>query len=309
MKKGFIVGGIVSIIGIILIAIGTVLGGNDVFSLQSEMTQNTYDFEPTFENISIDDENANIIVKPSNDGKIHLVVYENDDKYYDIESNKNLVIEKVNKENYLEDIFKIDLSMANPIQTEIYIPVDYQVGLIIENKNSKTSVSDLSLEHIDIESKNGAIEVVRVETLNNLDIDTRNGNVKLESVKIRDGKVSNENGNTNIDTLDSNSFEINSRNGNIGVNNLYSNTYIDIDYENGTVAMDNILFEENLTANGRNGNFTAVLAGNESDYKFDLQSENGTCKVNGVKTESKGNGARVALVRTRNGSIEIFTKS
>ncbi len=309
MKKGFMIGGIVSIVGIMLIVIGLAFGGNEVFSMESQMEQKTYTFEPKFENISLVEENASVIVKPSNDDKIHLVVYENETKTYKISESKNLTIEFDNLQNYVRNFFTIDLTGVNPLQTELYIPVGYECGLFVENISGQTSISDLTLKSVSVNGRNGAINLERIDTIKDFSAITVNGNISLALIKSGVVKVESQNGKIAIDTLDCESINISSQNGSTKVKDVYSNTFINVDYENGSVDMDNILFEDSLKAYGSNGAFKAVLSGSEADYQFVLKSENGSSTVNGIKTENSGNGKKLVGVKAKNGSIEISTKN
>ncbi len=312
MKKGFLYGSILVIIGFCMLVVASVIGGYRMFELEDERVEKTYTFSGDYREINYTDMNSSILIKESPDDNVHFIAYENEDEYYQITEGDVLTINYVGEDemDWQKNIFTIHVDF-DEYRSELYIPVSMEPKLVLDNKNGHITIQDLVFTAIDVLGKNGHIKVENVTTIEDFKLETKNGNVDIEEVKAKGFDVTNKNGNINIDTVDSNDVAIENKNGSISVSNVYSNTDFELYSKNGNIKLDNIDFQGFLEASNENGTIKANLPGSVNDYSFDFKTTHGTKTLNGDKIEADtyGTGSKVVEIRNTNGNIEINTEN
>ncbi len=312
MKKGFIFGGILFIIGIIMIGIGNILGGNKTFSLNSERVEKTYTFSGSYDEIIFSDVNSDILIKTSPDDNVHFKAYESEDEYYKITDGETLEINFYDDRQWTEEMMSINFDFDdydNDYDAELYIPESMQPTLRVDNNNGDITVDSLVLENLVIKGGNGDTEVRNVATIEDLTVTSSNGDIDIEEVKVKDLDLSNRNGDIGIETVDADFVTVEINNGSIEINSIYVNKDIKMESQNGRIYFDELLYEGNLEVETTNGEVEGELLGNAEDYTFVLETTNGKIYLNNNKVEkgTYGNGGKVASVKTTNARININT--
>ncbi len=312
MKRGFIFGGILVLIGFIMITIGNILGNNRAFHLDEESVEKTYTFSGQYEEIIYSDLSSSILIKPSPDENIHFTAYESEDKYYEIKDGANLEIQLRDDSEWDKEFFSIDMhNDFSKYKAELLIPESMQPRLSIENRFGAITVQDLVLEDLDIDGENGAIKINNLTTIEDFAVESRNGGINIQEVKAKDFEVTNQNGTVTLDTVDADNVSVENMNGKIEISDTYSNSDVDIDNLNGKIAFNKLGFEGKLTAENTNGGIEGELLGSAEDYQFKLSSVVGGKKVNGyeVGEGSYGSGSKVVVIETVNGAINVNTEN
>ncbi len=311
MKKGFIFGGLVCVIGLILISIAYAFKGESAFHLEENKVEKNYIFDGDYKNIIFDEKNKSIVVKRSPDEKVYLKTYESNTEYYDITEGEDLKIEY--KNNWFNKGINLDFNWIfnfNKFNCELYIPENMNLNLVLENVNGSIYVYDVNVNSLSVNGKNGSITIEDVTTIEDLEVYNKNGNINVEEVKVRKGNINNKNGSININTVDGNSVKTSNKNGNIYIQDIYSNNNINVDNTNGKIDFNNIDFEYTLEMNSTNGGITGSLGDLERNYSFDLKTTNGKVELNNVKVDNYKSdlGNKKVIVKTTNGNINILTK-
>lgn len=221
MKKGFILGGIISIVGLILITISMSLGGKQVLK-SNERFEKTYTFDGNYDEISISDGSVPIYIKTSDDNKVHLTTFENEGQHYIIEDNNKLSINYVDKLPWFESV--INLDSYDDYYLELSLPKDLITEIEIDGGNKDIYVNDISCKNLDIETVNGIVSISNITSLEDIDIKNINGIVNANECYAKDGfDIELVNGSTNLENIDfDRNSELSSVNGTININLLGS---------------------------------------------------------------------------------------
>ncbi|MFV0520578.1 MAG: DUF4097 family beta strand repeat-containing protein [Lachnospirales bacterium] len=273
------------------------------FDIQKkEKTLKEYTFDETFENILLNDINSHIIVKPSTDDKIHLKVYENKNKFYEVTTNSSLEIICIEKpEFFFKNItfnFKNDYDL-----TELYIPMNSSnTNLKVKNKNGDIKLSDLVLKNLESNLKNGNLHTSTLK-LKSANLDLMNGNIvinnfysKKTNIKNMNGKieicentsgdfsVSNINGSIILNCSTSENLSIKNINGTINLDDVLSKSFIHLENVNGKITFNDIRYITYMDIKCTHGNVKGNLPFKEDEISFDLVSTFGNIKLNDSKT-------------------------
>ncbi len=312
MKTGFIVGGILFIIGLIMIGIGNILGGHGVFNLNAERVEKTYTFSGDYEEIIFSDNNSDVLIKTSPDENVHFKAYESEDEYYKITEGETLEINFYDDRQWTDEMMQINLDFDdydNDYDAELYIPESMQPTLRVDNENGDITVENLVLNNLVIEERNGDVDVRNITTIEDFAVISNNGDIGVEEVKAKDFDLNNRNGDISIETVDTAFSIIENNNGDVEISNMYVNNNIKMVNRNGSVYFDNLVYEGTLEVETENGKIEGELSGNTDDYTFVLKTVNGDSYLNDNKVENGtyGKGAKVAYAKSRNGKIYLST--
>lgn len=308
MKKGLIIGAIIVMIGIIAMTIAVIVGGKEVYNVAPVGDRQEYTFTDDYKEIHFNTHNRGVNVKLSPDNDIHLVAYENEDRYYKFTEDENLTIEYVEHLGFFNNNI-ISLMEMSEKPIELYIPNNLEQKLFIDAENGVVQVSNVELNSIDLDNQNAIVVLDNVTTLNDIAIDNSNALIDINGVKSRDFNLTNENGVISIDTLDGDNVKIKNQNSMVSVNNVYSNNNVEISNQNAFIDFNNIEFEKELNINSSNSGVSGTLPNVQNDYTFDLSTQNGKVELNGAMVNGvTGNGSKLVKVRCENANINISTK-
>lgn len=175
----------------------------------------TYDGE--FDEIFVESDASNIIIKETNESRVNLTIYGDKDKTTVEQTGSKLDIKTKAKK-----CFGICFNMKMA-KVEISIPKDYAGKLNLKNKYGDTEVGYFEGASMDIENNYGDIDVGAVKTLN---VKEDCGNVSIGTVE--DAVVKNNFGDIKIDRV-TNYVDLKNSCGNIKINDclLNEDSYIE----------------------------------------------------------------------------------
>ncbi len=308
MKNGFIYGGILVAIGLVMLAVADVIGGDNVFDVNEKQVEKTYTFSGDYSEIIYSDDNSDILIKESPDENVHFITYVSEDEYYDITDEDKLIINYVGDNNWDIHFFSINFDYIE-YESELYIPASMEPKLVVDSNNGDIRIQDLVFNATDIFGNNGDIEVDNVTTIEEFKLETKNGDADIYAVKAKGLNVANRNGDINIDTVDANEVYIKNENGDIDVYDTYSNLAFVIYNSNGDIDFENIDFEGRLEAENRNGDISGYLPGSANDYSFTLTTTNGDMYINDdeITGNGYGFGSKPVKLSNTNGDIDVET--
>ncbi len=333
MKSYSKIGVTAIIIGMVLFLAGVMLGGGfNVFKEEDKRIEKNYTFNGNYKTISIDDRNVPVYVIPSDDDKIHLTTFENEEEYYEINESGELNIRYIDKMNWFDDfIYFGNMNFDyNEYYVQLRVPKDVVVSYDIDNQNGGVGIESVDMKELNIDNHNGKIELQGVTINGDADIDNNNGRIILSEVKGGEISLSNANGEITLNTVDADSINadntngkiefvdvyanksINTDNSNGGImfKNVYSDGSIYADNSNGKIELNTVAFEDELRIDSSNSKIEVYLVGKEVDYGFDLNTNNGSVSVNGdTKGEEYTNydGKKDVVIENNNGNIDVNT--
>ncbi|GGA78286.1 DUF4097 family beta strand repeat-containing protein [Ornithinibacillus halotolerans] len=224
---------------------------------------------PNITEVSVESENATILVLPTSDDLISVTFEAKESKYdkykFDInEEGDTLSIEL--KEKTIRFInFHLDFDFSGPKIT-VYLPEKQYEELIVDNINGKINVDSINVDNINAKTVNGRIEIEETNT-NSTTVSSENGSVILKHVN---GDITSDlvNGSTTFITDNLNrSIDLESVNGKITVQTTEepTNATIEVDVVNGKVSV----FE----------NDTRSMVYGNGEHKIQLKTVNGSVTV------------------------------
>ena len=182
MKKTVKVAVAVLIVGVVVMLAGFAMAGFDLNALASggALVSRQYEAEGDVTELVVADRNADIVITPSEDGKVRLTCWENEEAAYDIrEQDGMLYIEKVEQQqNGLGAWFGFHQSG----KLEVEVPAG--VALDISNDNGAVQVdggAGISFPTVTIATDNAPIEL-RGAQVGAISLRNDNDSVTVENV-------------------------------------------------------------------------------------------------------------------------------
>lgn len=288
MKRGFIYGSIIAVVGLIIVGIAFIVGGVNVFDIDAERVEKQYTFSGEYAEIQLSQINEDIVVKPSTDEFIHLKTTESEEEYYQIVEGDDLKIEFVDEAPWINKFFTVEIGDSNPT-TELYLPENMQSKLYINNTNGEIEISDVGAGAIEVEDRNSDIVINNVSSLGDFTIYNQNGDIDVDNIESQNLVIENENDDILSKDISSNEVEMKNTNG-------------EINFENMNVS-------KSLKISNVNDKVEGSLLGVEDDYSFEMYSKNGETKLNDREVVgTSGNGVVEVKVDNTNDDIELNTK-
>lgn len=282
MKKGI---GIWLIVALALIAtgagiffVGVICGGSKDVSLGAKGFKigagEDFHYESDkldkIENINIDVSNLKVVVMPS-DGDYYKVSCDAYNVYEKPQIEiKDGVLTVKQKEQFFIFNFNFSFDFRPNIMT-IYVP----------NNND--------FKNITINSSNSAIRFEQAVNVDYVNIDTSNGAIYIEKMTCNERlNAKTSNGAIDCDGTFAGRVTLKSSNGSIDITGKYA---------------------KGVEAKSSNGRISAEIDGRSSDYDLDLDTSNGSIRIDGDKVDDnyrKNNGSdNEIILKSSNGSIEL----
>lgn len=282
MKKGV---GIWLIVALTLIVggagiffVGVIYEGNKNISFGSNgfkiSTGKDFHYESdkidNIEEINIDVSNLKVVFVPS-EGDYYEVSCDTYNSYEEpqIEINNGVLTVKENSRLF---VFNINFSLDfRPNILTIYVP------------------KDNNFKRITVNSSNSAVEFEQAVNADYVDIDTSNGAISIEKMTCNERlNVKSSNGRIDCDGTFNGKVTLKTSNGAIDISGRYAG---------------------GLEAKSSNGRVTAKIEGKRKDYDINLDTSNGTIRIDGgkVKGDYREDNASEndIILKTSNGSIEL----
>jgi transcriptional regulator with XRE-family HTH domain len=164
-----------------------------------------------------------------------------------------------------------------PINAELRLPKSFKGDLLIKNRDGKTQMFGIRAADIDIRNRNGNISCERVEA-GEFTAEDANGRIDLRDVKAVNFNISNANGRIVLNGAEARE-EISARssNGKVRIDSGKA-PRVRIKSSNGRIDMENITADR-LTAFTDNGKIVCGMNGKQSEYAFNIITQNGSATV------------------------------
>ncbi len=258
-----------------------------------------YDFTGDYKVITILETLESIVVTPSSDDKVHVGCYENQEYFYEfLDNGENLSIMTRTTTDYLEKLK--DLIRRDKHHLEVKIPKDFKGSLVVRSKNGNVNVENLELLDLHTEVENGSLVVKELNVQNNCAINNKNGTINAENISANCVNCVNINGRTIVFNLTSKgNLTVDSRNGIITGLGIVAGERLSISNRNGKIDLEFLEFGTEGSVVNRNGKIDVSLSGEESDYKFTVNTNGETS----VKVPEGSEDGKPLYLENRNGSI------
>lgn len=306
-KKIYIIAGILFIAGIVIFMCGFSITGFNINKLNTngESIECNYSASNEITKVNLDTSNVDIIIKQSNDSKINVTYFEdNNTKYIIDKSGSTLNIKKEYKTSWFSrSFFNFDLSS---IYVKIEIPKDYSGDLVIETSNGKIELNHVTLRYLELKTSNGRIDIGNVIVADTFDVKTSNGKIELNNVEAEcDITCITNNGKINLTNVSTSSnIKCDTSNDKINLRNVKGD-YVDIKTSSGKIEFYEIDVKSSLKLKTSNDPIEGTIIGSESDFRITSKTSNGKNNL----AERIGSGDKVLDVKTSNDNIKInFTQ-
>ncbi|MEG0314730.1 MAG: DUF4097 family beta strand repeat-containing protein [Erysipelotrichaceae bacterium] len=270
------------IVGLIVCIIGCVLNDFKPVSLTNR-TEHKYVAAAEVKNIIINDD-ADIIIRASNDDKLHVTYTDSRRITYAInESNSNLNIDSE------RTTFLPFISLFNsPTKLIVEVPSTFNGNINSNSKNGYFYLDNITVNCLDVQHYNGHIEIDKLNSLATAKIESKNGYIKINN------------------TIFSDSLDIDGYNGRTELSNSTITNASKINSKNGSIKLNSVKLSNSLTTTTLNGSINASIIADQNDYTFNASSYNGKVNVPNSSSNSKYN----FTAETKNGDINInFTNN
>ncbi len=288
--------------GLILFLIGFALLGFDIrnFDTEPPYTATTYTASGATKEIVIDEIGADIKLVASKDEKVHIKYYQNGIRMYNVTDVSGIVTVGSHEQSSF-----IGISVSTPVVT-IALPANFGGAVKIADESGNITATDVALYSLSAETDNGNIKLSGVTTQGHLELDTENGAIELYSVVSGStAKLSAEDGNLFIQKTSVTDLYAETESGYLTLADITASGSIFGDSEDGDTQISNVSVGTALTLISENGDIRGTIAGNENDYSYNCDAQNGSCNLpNGLLL-----GNKQLNIRTENGSIEIYTQN
>lgn len=222
------------------------------------------EYEDKFDNINIKTDSSDIKIKKSNDSKIKVLIYSEEEKVKRLDVKDNLSL-NINLD--IKNGFNFLMFNNKNSKIEVYIPEEYNKSIKIDNGYGNTDIDDFINLNMNIISDCGDI---KIGSGNSIKIDNSYGDTIINKSNIID--INNDCGDIEIGKTKSailkNSY------GDIEIGNV--SEYIDIEDNCGDISVDNISLIKNSSIKSDMGD---VTIDNIKDIYIDAKTDLGDISV------------------------------
>ncbi len=258
-----------------------------------------YEFTGDYKTVTVTESLESIFISPSNDDKIHVKCYENEQYYYEfLDNGEDLSIMSRATDDYLEKVK--DLIRRDKHHLEVKIPKTFKGSLVVKSKNGNVNVEKLEVLDFLTEVSNGSLVVKELKVENNCAINNKNGTINADNITASCINCENRNGRTIVFNLNSTgNLTLDSRNGEISGLGITAGERLSIANRNGKIDLEFLEFGTEGSVVNRNGKIDVSLAGDESDYNFTVNP----CNEISVNVPEGSEEGKPLYLENKNGSI------
>ena len=235
-------------------------------------------YEEVFNSINIDTESADIEIKEIEDGKTHVVIYDDYDKTT-VKDTDNILDINVNTKKC--NFFCINIKKAKIV---IYLPANYDKQIKINNEYGDIKIGNFEKAILNIDSDYGDIDIDSIydviikedygdikigKVLNYLNIEQDCGDVRIEEVNInKNSKITNDFGDIKIDKTNNINIDAKTDLGDVKIGKNYHTSKIILKLRNDcgdikvTNKTDNVKVSDNK--------YSVII----NDKSYDVKLEN-----------------------------------
>ncbi len=311
MKKTFGILGLVAagciLIGAIVFCIGMSCIGWDFKKLSKTAKELRFEenAENTLLNVSIDYQNADVVVAASDSDSLSIV-------YPQLQNakGKNLTEvtvtetdEKIEIVEHMKWSWGIGWTSAKPTVT-VYLPKEraYNLRLLTDNGDIRCE-TELSASSATLKTDNGKISVADLSCTGDLTVETDNGKISCANASIG-GKASffTDNGSISVRAFNgTGALTAETKNGKIIMEGDIAASAITVKTDNGEIRSSGTITTQNAVLKTANGDVTATFSGKQADYTAQIKTSNGEANIGNFD-----GGEKRLEVKTSTGDIRIF---
>lgn len=300
MKKTFIIGGSIFLIGCLMFCVTMSFLQWDFKKLsRPPFEEKTLVVDNNNQNVTLESTNVDIVVALSEDDKIHFIYSEREKEFYEFDKGDDIAIKKTYQYKWYE-YFLWNLYKENPFT--ILLPVNFTGKLDLTTSNAKIEIKDLSLQNVVAKNSNGKVLLSNVEIRENLVVKTDNAPIDLNNVQAS-GNIDliTNNGAVVLNDISAKSISAKTYNANISAKKLVISDNINLKTNNAEIELDVISANKSIILKTSNGSITGVLPGKMSDYNITSKTSNGKNSL----PEKMPDGQIELNVSNSNGDIDI----
>lgn len=273
MKKTVKVAVAVLIVGVVVMLAGFAMAGFDLNALASggTLVSRQYEAEGDVTELVVADRNADIIITPSEDGKVRLTCWENEEATYDIrEQDGMLYIEKVEQQqNGLGAWFGFHQSG----KLEVELPAG--VALDISNDNGAVQVdggdASISFPTVTIATDNAPIEL-RGAQVGAISLRNDNDSVTVENVIAETLNAETDNAPITLNGVQAGTITLSTGNDNVRMESVEADA-LEAVTDNGDVTFGGLTVRESLSLQTDKGDIRGQLPGEMRDYHIESETD------------------------------------
>lgn len=303
MKQGklFILSAVLLCAGLAVAFVGFALLDFNVMNFDTEppYVERSYSCPADVGEITLSDDNANLNIVASKDGKIHISYYENINKTYRIElSDGALSVTKQTEESFID---YLSISVSTPTLT-LSLPADYSGEVNVDLGDGDISVEGTSIRSLTVNSDSGNVFVRDCVFKGYLDLKTDRGGIHIYETDVAENcKLSGKNGEVFLWSLTAGDVYANSRGGLITLAHVKAGT-IHAEGTSKDIITSCISFETDAHLMSASGDIRGSVVGNEEDFSFYCTAPNGECNVGNLPSR----GDKSLHVKTEQGDINLI---
>ena len=299
MKKTVKVAVALLIAGVALALAGFAMAGFDFGNLNAggALVERQYEAEGDVTELVVADRNADIIITPSEDGKVRLTCWENEEATYDIrEQDGMLYIEKVEQQqNGLGAWFGFHLNG----KLEIELPAGAHVDISNGNGAVRVDGGDgVSFPTVTIATDNGPIEL-RGAQAGAVSLRNDNDSVTVENVTAETLDAETDNAPIPLNGVQAGTITLRTGNDNVRMEGVEADA-LEAVTDNGDGTFDGLTVRESLSLQTDKGDIRGELPGEMRDYHIESETD----YDNSLPTLLDGEGIFLRAV-TNNGDIDV----
>ena len=219
--KGFLI--VLATVGTIsLIAGGACIAIGIHNNIQNEkVVENVHYIDDTFQNFSIDLEQANLEIKKATDDKVKVVCSDREKTYHEVSvSNNTLTIKQIDKRHWYEK-YILNFGWWKNYDVTVYVPETTYGNLEAKaSTGSLTLNKDFTFENAKLSSATGSVNV-KANTTESLEVKCDTGSVTLEDMSAKNIKVNEHTGSVRLNRIEaSGTVELHTSTGSIYTNTV-----------------------------------------------------------------------------------------
>ena len=226
------------------------VGGNKESAESIKAEHIDKDIDANGQNISLNLSSADVIVKPSDDGKIHISYDNTEETYFELETNDKRIILTQKQKSYFT--FGFVFFSENTFTVEIAIPEEHKGNLEINGASSEISLTDTKF-------------------LGTFDINSVSGDINIKNCKAETISTGSTSGEITVSNVNTASIEASSISGDIKITEISEKTPVSLESTSGEVYAENVK-TENLNAQSVSGDIELIKVNGK---KADLSSTSG----------------------------------
>lgn len=272
---------------------------------RNKETRITEDYEFSLvDKVIVNTKNADIEIRPSEDGKVHISYTESENNKYalSLESGVLSLVRENNEKWYLPFVFSFFSWWSDlPDDIVVEIPADSDLDLLLKTSNSQVSVSGVGdIGELFCLTSNDRIEIGQINA-SSVSLNTTNSGIIANLLNTAGGFTA-ETTNSNISISNLTAYgdiSASTSNGDIYFSSVSSDNTVTLKTTNSDIQISSVSGKD-ISLQTSNGDITGAIAGDIGDYRISYQLSNGS-----VNLPENLSGEKSLYARTSNGNIRI----